>query len=278
MTMDWRIELAAHRKRLGLSRKSLAALAGVSEPLVKAYEAGIRDSTRESLNALLAAMALDRGTRSSIMVAAGFAPDGLDHRPANIGEWWLTPDEAKVEIESYPWPAFVLTERVEVLHANLAAQWLWGVDLGVEYEDPVERNLLSVATTPRFADRVANWDECIGEIVHAFKGFTGVQEEFTNPSPYFAAVLQRFVAGDPKYAGRFATIWETVSAAPTERIRWTYPVVWDEPGIGKMTFRATVSTLNENDGLAVNDWIPVGSDSWRNLEQLRATLPQRRFF
>jgi hypothetical protein len=45
-----------------------------------------------------------------------------------------------------------------------------------------------------------------------------------------------------------------------------YPVVWNEPGIGRISFRAVVTTANEPAGLAFNDWIPADAESWEHLE------------
>ena len=59
-------------------------------------------------------MQVDRGWRNRLLVAAGYAPDGLEQRPDNIQEWWLSVDDAAAEIEMYPWPSFVSTERAEV--------------------------------------------------------------------------------------------------------------------------------------------------------------------
>jgi hypothetical protein len=48
-------------------------------------------------------------------------------------------------------------------------------------------------------------------------------------------------------------------------VRWTYPVIWHEPGLGRITFKALVTTGNEPHGLAFNDWIPCDAKSWEVL-------------
>jgi len=83
--------------------------------------------------------------------------------------------------------------------------------------------------------------------------------------------------GDPKYVARFLQLWETAPSAWDKKARWTYPVVWDEPGIGILRFESIASPANDPDGLAFNDWIPLDAATWQGLEQLkaRATRPSR---
>jgi len=169
---------------------------------------------------------------------------------------------------------------MEVIAANATAQALWDVDLAREFLGPLDRNLLSVASNPRFADRVANWDEAVGTIVWMFKAFHREQEQLENPSPYFAAALEHFMKGDPKYVGKLFDLWQAAPEGTVARIRWAYPIVWEEPGYGRMRFRCLVSSLSEVDGMSVNDWIPADAASWSVLERIKsdragAAEPQR---
>ncbi len=268
---DWSAALREARMALGLSRKALAERAHVSPATIKAYERGVRRPSRPYLSAIIAALAVDRGWRNEIFAAAGFAPDGFEQRPGNIERWMFTEEEAEEEIAAYPWPAFVQSERAQVLTANQVAQQLWGVDLRYEFTDPVDRNLLSVASSARFADRCVNWDEAVKTIMLVFRTFHRGPESLEAPSPYFAAVLQRFLEGDPRYVTRFVELWDQVPSTSEwdGRMRWSYPVVWDEPGIGVMRFQALVSVINEMHGWAVNDWIPQDAESWQRLEELK---------
>lgn len=268
---SWGRQLQFARKELGLTREQFAARANISAAAVRAYETNRRNASRAQVEKLVAALEIDRGWGNRILVAAGFTPDGLDRRPDDVDAWWYTPEEAAAAIEQYEWPAFVLSERTEVLSANTLAQKLWGVDMRYEYLDPVERNLLSVATTPRFADHVANWDEALTTIVRGFKNYHhGGGEFLESPTPYFAAVLKRFLEGDPKYVGRLLSIWQNAPDTSIAKIRWTYRVVWDDDEAGRLQFRSVVSPGNESDGISFNDWIPLDDASWRALEAIRA--------
>lgn len=266
---NWRAQLRDTRRRLKLKQAELAERAGISTEALRAYESGRRHPRREQLTQILDALHLDRAWRNRLLFAAGYAPDDVQMRPQDITEWWMTPAEAADEIATYAWPAFIMSERGEVLFANVAAQAVWSVDMTREFLDPVERNLFSIASLPRIADRCVNWDEAMATIARMFKSFHRTAEQVDAPSPYFAAVLDRFLKGDPKYVSRLGKIWEDAPANHRYKIRWDYPIIWEQPGIGRMTFRCLLSTASEIDGLAFNDWIPVDAQSWAALEETK---------
>ena len=114
-------------------------------------------------------------------------------------------------------------------------------DLQVEFADPIDRNLLSVASNPRFADRCLNWDEAIGAIVAVFKAHDWSPEHVEDPGPYFAGVMERFLQGDPKYVRRFLDVWESAPSSWNKKVRWTYPIVWNEPGVGVFALKRSAA-------------------------------------
>ena len=263
----WPRQLYAARTNLHLSRKALGKLAGVSEATIKAYELGFRQPTRVYLVAILDALRVERHTRNEIMTSAGFAPDGDQLGASHTPHYSFPMPEAKEHVEKMPWPAFVLNEYTEVVCCNDLVERLWGIDLEREFPNPLDRNLVSVASSPRFADRVENWEEMMAVGASVFKGHHRGPDGPEQPSVYFAQIVQRFMAGDPKYATRMAEIW--AAAPPREpKIRWEYEVRWREPGLGRMHFFCIVNTANEQDGLAFNDWIPVDAESWERLGKL----------
>jgi len=264
---DWFQLLAQARSRLKITQADLAARSHVSYSSVKAYEEGKRHPSRPYLTALLDALKLDRVERNLILAAAGYASDGMSFRPTNA-DLTFTVDEAAREIERYQWPAFVVDEMMGVPCANRMAQRLWGVDLEREFLDPTERNLLSVASNPRFAQRCVNLDEILAILVAVWKGHHRGPESLEDPSPFFGAMLEHLLGGDPAVVGRFAHAWQTGSGR-TAKLRWDYPVVWNEPNIGVMRFHAFASAASEPDGLSFNDWIPLDPDTWARLQQLR---------
>lgn len=267
--MDEWFRLLAHaRTALGLEQAELAARAHVSLPSLKAYESGRRHPSRPYLTAILEALKLDRSARNKILGAAGYASDSYELGPWPDSRFMFTADEAAEFIEPYPWPAFLLNEMMEVAVANAAAQRLWSVDLRNEFLDPIERNLLSVASDPRFADRCINLPDVLTVMAAVFKGHHRGAEALENPSPYFAAVLKRFVAGDPKHVQEFFRAWQDAEPR-TPKIRWEYPIVWEDPDVGSMRFRGMVNPASEPDGLSFNDWIPLDGETWSALNQLK---------
>ena len=269
MSDDWRERLRAARTTVGMSQAELGTAAGVSEATVRAYETGRRRPRREHLDAIMDALQFDRGWRNEMLVATGFSPEGTSLRPDDIGNWMFSHEEANAEIARYAWPAFVLTERAQVVAANPLVQLVWGVDMEREYPDPLERNLLAVASDPRFADRCVNWDEAVAVLVSNFKSYHRQPESVDEPSPYFASVLERFLAGDPKFVGRFLKLWQDAPEGATAKIRWTYPIVWHIEGAGDMRFTGVASAANESDGLTFHDWMPLDAGSWEALARLR---------
>jgi len=264
---QWYEMLAAARTRLDLSQAELAGRAAISLHTLKAYEQGRRHPSVQYLRAVLDALNVDRTERGQILEAAGYAFDWQDLGP-DSRDLGFDEASAQAEIDRVAWPCFVTSDFAEVVCANAVVQRLWGVDLRREYTDIHDRNLLSVASNPRFADRCENWDEAVGTLVSMFKGHHRGGEMLDDPSPYFKRVFERFMAGGPKYVARFLRLWETAPPA-TVQLRWHYPVVWRDPEAGLIDFDCLVTSANLREGWAFNDWIPRDATSWSALERLR---------
>src|SRR5690606_4365543 len=199
----WAEQLKELRLSLKLSRQALAALAGVSPQTIKAYELGLRSPSQANLTAILDALRADRYLRNDILIGAGFAPDGGRLGPAN-DDYMFTLEEAREAIMGRPWPAHVNNELMEVLAANELMQRVWDVDLDREYNTPVERHMLTVAATPRFADRILNGKEMVSVGIAVMKGHhRGPERTPEGTSQYFQAVIQRLFEGDPHYRAEF---------------------------------------------------------------------------
>lgn len=206
-----------------------------------------------------------------MLESAGFAPDERSFVPSDrLRAETYTQADAIAAVSCYRWPAFVVDKFLGVVAANQAAQTLWGVDLDREFEDALDRNLLSVATNPRFADRIANWEEAVGHVVAARKAHDWAPEQLEAPSPYLAALLERLVQGDATYVARLMDLWQHAPSTWSQKMRWSYPIVWDEPGVGRLQFECLVATASELEGLAFNDWVPANAETWLALDRLAA--------
>ncbi|HXK33080.1 MAG TPA: helix-turn-helix transcriptional regulator [Dehalococcoidia bacterium] len=267
--MTWFERLALARRRLGMTQAELADRAHVSLPTVKAYETGRRRPSHPYLIAVLDALHVDRHDRNQILTLAGYASDAFDLGPWRLPGFMLAPGEAIAEVDALPWPAFLANETMTVLHANTIAQRLWGVDLDSEFQDPIDRNLLSVASNPRFARRCLNYRDVVPVFVSIWKGHHRGAEALESPNPLFGAILQRFLAGEPEFVTPFVEAWQNVEPR-TPKIRWRYPVVWDAGDGSVIRFECVVNPASEPDGLAFNDWIPVDAASAAVCERLRA--------
>ena len=264
---EWSSLLVEARTRLDVSQAEVAALSHVSLPSVKSYERGKRHPSRPYLVAILDALKLPVMERNAIMEAAGYAPDGKDVVPSPL-DLDFSAEATQAELDRLPWPAFVSNDNVLVVMYNRIIEQLWDVDIATEYPDVAERSMLSVASEPRFADRLLNWDAAVGTIASIYKGHWRGGEDMDAPSPAFASIVEKLLAGDPKYVARFATVWQEASEAPM-LLRWHYPMVWDVPGVGSIDFDCVVSHCNQQEAWAFNDWIPKDAESWRVLEVLK---------
>ena len=264
----WFEMLAGARVRLGLTQAELAGRSRVSANTIKAYESGRRHPSPPYLAALLDALKLGRDERNMILANAGYASDGYLIGPWGYDGFMFTRHEATLFIEQYEWPAFLLGEMLDLIAANASAQRLWRVDLSKEFLGPGDRNVLAVASDPRFGGRCANLPEVLTVIAAVFKGHHRGAESLDDPSPALRAMLERFLAGDPAYVQTLLQSWQ--DAVPrTPKIRWEYPVVWADPDVGTLRFRCIVNPAAEPDGIAFNDWIPLDAQTWDGLRRLK---------
>ncbi len=264
---DWTVLLRQSRQAAALSRDDVARRSGISAESLRAYETGRRRPSREMLNAVLDALAVDPARRNAILRGAGFIDDATwVGRQADNPEYSL--DEAVAHMSEVPWPAHINSESFEVLAANDLIQALWGIDMVAEFPDPVDRNLAAVLTTPRFADCVVNWDDAARMFASMVKGGYGTEAIHDDgPNSYLAAVTERLLSGDPQYVQRFLRIWNDATGE-VRKWRFTYPLVWQRGDLPEMRFLVVVSPANLHDYMTFNEWVPVDAATWHALTLL----------
>jgi transcriptional regulator with XRE-family HTH domain len=271
MSDEWPTLLRDARKRLRLSQAQLASHVGVSAEAVRSYEAGRRKPPRGKLDAIFVALDLPIREANAIRESLGLASVGTRFPGGAYPGYFYTIDELHETVEQATWPEFVLNDHMEVVAANRVVAALWGVDFTHEHavRSVTELNLLAVAAERRFAERVANWDECVEVMAGIMKFQSDYPDALDNPRPYLDGVLAQFAKAGPEFVERLIKAW--VRAEPAvAKCRWFYPMVWDEPGIGVMRFTSLVNTASEPDGLSFNDWIPLDAEAWVNLERVKA--------
>jgi len=277
MEEPWRDKLRAARERLDISQRELADRSGLSVETVRGYETGRRGGTREGLKQLLTALGITAYESMEILEAAGFAAPPTLFPEAQYPDYFFTIEELQSEVERVPWPEFAISSANEVVAANHATQKLWDIDFREQVATltPVQRNLLSVASDRHFADRVVNWDECVGVMAAVFKGRPANPGSMDNPDAYLAQVLAEFATGDPAFLAKLLKIWTETPARPA-KARWDYSVVWREEEFGELRFHCIVSTASEPGALSFNDWIPMDAETWIVLERVKSRKPTAR--
>ena len=268
---DWRASLALARASLGLTRARLAGLAGVSAATIRGYEDGSRHPKRDSLEAILSALRLERVEGNAIRYGAGFASvhSLFAHQPG----YYFDVPELDEEVERVPWPEFVTNDSFEIVAANRTAAAVWGVDFHAEWSrrSPSERNLLAIASERDFPARIENWDDIVELLAAMYKGKGDGPEDMAEPSPYFAEVLTQFTDNNPAMLARLLQAWNRAEAYPP-KVRETYSVIWNHETHGRMTFHCMVTTANERDGLAFSDWIPIDGRTWTAIDSILRDL------
>ena len=255
-----------------MSQKALAELVGVSPETIRGYERGTRSPTRVHLRQLIHALELPEAEANQIVDELGLA---LGKRrtlfPSDrFPDYFFTVGELQEYVETVPWPRFVLNNLGEVVAVNKAAQALWQIDFQAERvrRTQAQLNLLSIASEARFAQRMANWDECVATVLAVLKGKPDNPGSLEEPTLYLQQVLAEFAKHDPSYLPRLFTLWQ--NTPPREaKVQWSYRVDWNDPHAGLVRFTALVSTVNEPDALGLNDWIPMDAATWTNLESVK---------
>jgi len=219
------------------------------------------------LLALLEALKVERHKRNVILVGAGFAPDGQFHGPSRLPDFMFTLEEAMEHVDQCTWPSFIVNEYMELVACNKVCEYLWDINVSRDYATGIDRSLLSVTTSLRFAERMGNWDDLVRLAISIFKGHYRESEELDLASPYFAQVILRYAQGEPRFVSRFTELWQETPALPP-KVRLIYSVDWNEPGCRPMRFAGIVTTANEPEGLNFNDWVPCDAQTWEELAKL----------
>lgn len=133
-------------------------------------------------------------------------------------------------------------------------------------------------STPRFADRLLNWEEALSVAVSVVKGHYGGDAALdAERNPYLAAAVQHLFQGNAEYVQRFVHLWMTVPGR-MYRVRLSYPVTWKHSELGPLRFLAVTGPANERPSLWFNDWIPLDAHTATSVAELRARDDGRAVF
>jgi transcriptional regulator with XRE-family HTH domain len=265
--LDWRQALREHRKARGFTQTRLARDANLSLSALKQYEAGQRHPSRETLDAIIAALGLTAEQSSAIRAGAGYAPDMRRIFYERLGPYELA--DLQQQTETYNWPVFVTNISADVLLANRAFFGVLGGELERLFrEDASYRNFLSVASDPRFAARVKNYDESMRFFIGLMKGEERWQHNLERPAPLLEGPMRRFLSGDPVYIARLMRLYQ--EAAPVRHTtRLDSRFVWQLEDGREVTFRSMIHVADLYQELAWHDWLPATAADHQVLETLR---------
>ena len=270
----WRARLRSERLRLGLSQVRVGALVGVSPETIRKYESGGRTPARATLVRLVSALQLPAEQGRAILRGAGFSAAETLFPADGYPDYYFTAAQLRTAVERVPWPQFVTNDLADVVAANRPAQALWGIDFPTELarRSRARLNLLAVAAERQFAERVANWPECLSVLAGIFKGRPREAIALDDPGAFFAEVLTAYATNDPAGLPALISAWER-TPPQAAKVRWSYSLRWREDGIGEIAFLALVSVASEPDGLWFNDWIPADPASHARLAAALESRP-----
>ncbi len=261
---EWNDLLRQARQTERLSRRVLSEQTGVSEDTIYSYESGRRQPQRDTLRTLLTALKLDGAAVNAILDAAGFE---LEPSP------WLSRGvprhksvaELQQEVDTYAWPCIGLNERFEIIVWNRLATIVAELDFGRDLPDPMQRNLLRIGAMAHFRQRVLNWEAVLGILIGMYKAHHMGAEDLGEGSPYFAAVVADIMAHDSEAIAQLLPLWQNTPPRPAVT-RTTFPVQWRAGDGTALRFNVVVTTWDEYDGVAANDWHPADAATWTWLD------------
>jgi transcriptional regulator with XRE-family HTH domain len=265
----WNEVLRSERLRLGLTQAELASRAALDAETIRKYEKGTRQPSREALARILDALQASTSTAHRVMIDRGFYhPDSRFSQDGDGGYYFMEAD-LRPFIDRAAWPIFVGNEHGELIAANVVARTLWNVDLEEEARrrGSTRISLFVAIADPRIAGRLVNRDEMLREFIAIFKSAPASRSMLDAPGPRFSGMLDLVGATSPRFLLSLLRLWAG-TPPHADRVRWTYPVIWQEPGYPEMRLVGTVNPASEPEGWAFNDWIPADAASFATLEEI----------
>lgn len=268
---DWRQIIRTERRRVGLTQQELARRAGLATATIRKYENGSRTAPRESLERILAAVQASDATVKRVLTDRGF--HYRDRRlPADrASRFFFSSTELGPFMDRVRWPMFAANELGELVAANRVARRLWGIDLAAEAarHGRARASLLVVMCEPRLAARLVNWDAMVRHYLGFRKAVMASRPISVGGGALVDEIETAIAEVNPRALSRIYELWPNTPPNP-DKVRWSYPVVWREPGFPDMHFQGVVTTASTHDAIGFNDWIPVDAATWTSLETLLA--------
>lgn len=268
----WRDIIRAERHRVGLTQTELGHRAGIDSETIRKYENGSRLATRENLDRILEVLQSSDGTVHRALQDRGFYHPDFRYPMDKSPGYYFTVEELRTFVDTVPWPVFCANELGEIVTANKVVQRLWDVELEAEVarRGRARSNLLVAMCEPRFASRIVNRDEILRQFIALSKAVPASRSMLDEPGVLFEEIITAIGDADPSALRRIFELWATTPRI-TDKVRWTYRVIWREPGFPDLRFEAIVNPASEPEGIGFNDWIPIDAATWMTLAAILAS-------
>lgn len=277
MSGDWREQLRLARISLGLSQAEASKRAHVSESALKSWESQNvrvqRKPAREAIKSVLDALQVDRDVYIEVMENLGYGSSLDDFGPRF--EFHL--QEAAELANDRRWPAIVVNDVFEVLHANaafLAAMSQGELPGG---DEPLDRSLLGIFSRPNFYGRLEEWPKFARTYVEAVAARSVYEHRplLSDLRGYFERVASWLDAHASERASQFREIARSAESRPV-KVRWHLPLAWEHQS-AMMRFDVMVSPASTVRGLMFMDFVPLDAQTWNAIEQqVRAAASEPR--
>ena len=283
----WNALLRLAREGTGLTREELERLSGVPVSTLESYERAARRPGREAVLRLTRAMELDTATTNAVLTRAGLAPEPSDWALILAGQPRRTAakfyarddggsptwEQVRAEIETFPWPCFVLNDLWELAGQNALAVRVTGLDLRQGLPDPAYRNLIAFALGRLARERIVNWEEVatavIPEDLRAVLSGTATRRTAAQWEGAGAELRRR----EPEALDRLAAHWRE---APLEAAsRTVFPVRWRAEDGAVLSFQGVLTWQYYGMAWAM-DWHPADRATWEWLVAVDGRSPVLR--
>lgn len=255
------------RKAKKLTQPALARAVGVTAHAVASWEGGRRVPQRSVVLRLANACGLDVATTNDLLASAGHEPIEPEIYQRMSKRHVPLPDLARM-IAGQPWPTLLQNEHFEAVGWNDAANDLAELDFGTTLSSPGERQLLRMACSDHFRNKLVNWDDTIALMIALYKGDQFRIDAVNSNPAYFNALLTDVFTRYAEFSERLTQLWTlTEPWRPQSRIQ--FRVSWRTSDGTALRLNTVLTAMDEYTFTSAFDWHPADGATWRWLNARR---------
>lgn len=256
----------------GLSRKKLAQAAALAPSSIYAYERGLHRPPREVLLALARAMSADGMTTNRLLEALQY-----EHEPSPHARWMAgdmvtpsgglraqpggrTPEQLRDELNSLPWPCFMVNNQCQVEAVNPAADHVTGFTTWAGQDSAP--HLLRFLLSPMARERAVNWPELTRAVLPDTLRLQIPEMPDPKPIGPFRREVESIRRTDAASLRALLEAWNSASVARVAPIRVAVPIQWTTNAGAVAEFHCFVVRWNARDPYWAIDWHPANDAAW----------------